>query len=84
MGPVAVGHRRRRSIPSTQPLVEPLSERELQVLRLLSTGKSNQEIADGLVLATGTVKRHLYNIYGKLNVSNRTQCAARARALGLL
>jgi LuxR family maltose regulon positive regulatory protein len=70
--------------PSAQPLIEPLSERELQVLRLLSAGKSNQEIADRLVLATGTVKRHLYNIYGKLNVSSRTQCAARARELGLL
>ena len=70
--------------PSTQPLIEPLSERELEVLRLLSEGKSNQAIANELVLATGTIKRHLYNIYGKLNVSSRTQCTARARELGLL
>ena len=67
-----------------QPLIEPLSERELEVLRLLSEGKSNQAIANELVLATGTVKRHLYNIFGKLNVSSRTQCTARARELGLL
>jgi len=70
--------------PVAQPLIEPLSERELQVLRLLSAGKSNQEIAEELVLATGTVKRHLYNIFGKLNVSSRMQCVARARELGLL
>jgi ATP/maltotriose-dependent transcriptional regulator MalT len=62
----------------------PLGERELEVLRLLSTGKSNREIADELVLASGTVKRHLYNIFGRLNVSSRTKCAARAGELGLL
>ena len=72
------------AISRTQPLIEPLSERELQVLHLLSAGKSNQEIAGELVLATGTIKRHLNNIFGKLNVSSRTQCAARARELGLL
>lgn len=67
-----------------QPLVEPLSERELQVLQLVASGRSNQEIADELVIAVGTVKRHVYNIFGKLNVQSRTQCAARARELGLL
>jgi LuxR family maltose regulon positive regulatory protein len=74
----------RTAPPSAQPLIEPLSERELEVLRLLSTGKSNREIADELVLAVGTIKRHLNNIFGKLNVSSRTQCVARARELGLL
>jgi LuxR family maltose regulon positive regulatory protein len=69
---------------SAQPLVEPLSERELQVLGLLSAGKSNREIADELVLATGTVKRHLYNIYGKLNVRSRLECVTRAQELHLL
>lgn len=67
-----------------QPLVESLSERELQVLRLVASGKSNQEIADELVIALGTVKRHVYNIFGKLNVRSRTQCTARARELMLL
>jgi len=70
--------------PPMQPLVEPLSERELEVLRLLAAGKSNREIADELVLATGTVKRHLYNVYGKLNVRSRLECVARAQELHLL
>ena len=67
-----------------QNLVEPLSDRELEVLRLLAAGKSNQEIADELVLAVGTVKKHVSNISGKLSAQNRTQCVARARELNLL
>lgn len=67
-----------------QPLIEPLSERELEVLRLLATGRSNDEIAAVLVLATGTVKRHLNNIFGKLSVQNRMQCVARAQELQLI
>jgi LuxR family maltose regulon positive regulatory protein len=70
--------------PATQPLIEPLSERELEVLQLLAAGKSNREIADELVLATGTVKKHLNKVYGKLQVKSRTQCVARARELHLL
>ncbi len=71
-------------VPNTQYLVEPLSDRELEVLRLLAAGKSNQEIADALILALGTVKKHLNNIFGKLGVESRTQCVARARVLNLL
>jgi LuxR family maltose regulon positive regulatory protein len=68
--------------PST--LVEALSERELQVLRLLAAGLSNREIAEQLYLAVGTVKKYTSNIYGKLGVHSRTQAVARARELGLL
>jgi LuxR family maltose regulon positive regulatory protein len=67
-----------------QPLIEPLSERELQVLRLVAAGKSNPEIAAELVLAVGTVKAHTSNIYGKLGVRSRTQAVARARELKLI
>jgi LuxR family maltose regulon positive regulatory protein len=67
-----------------QPLVEPLSERELEVLRLIADGLSNAEIAERLVIAQGTVKRHINNIYGKLSVQSRTQAIAHARELGLL
>jgi LuxR family maltose regulon positive regulatory protein len=67
-----------------QPLIDPLSARELELLRLVAAGKSNQQIADELFLATGTVKKHLNNIFGKLNVQNRTGCVARARELKLL
>jgi LuxR family maltose regulon positive regulatory protein len=65
-------------------LVEPLSERELEVLRLIADGLSNAEIADKLVIAQGTVKRHINNIYGKLGVQSRTQAVARGRELNLL
>ena len=67
-----------------QPLLDPLSERELEVLRLIIRGDSNQEIAQALVLSIDTVKRHVSNIFSKLRVNNRIQAAARVRALGLL
>jgi LuxR family maltose regulon positive regulatory protein len=65
-------------------LVEPLSERELEVLALLATGRSNQQIADELVVALDTVKKHVSHILAKLGVANRTQAVARARQLELL
>jgi LuxR family maltose regulon positive regulatory protein len=67
-----------------QPLVEPLSGRELEVLRWVAAGYSNKEIAQELIVAVSTVKRHISNIYGKLEAGSRTQAVARARALGLL
>ena len=70
--------------PVAQPLEEPLSERELEVLRLIAGGLSNRDIAQELVLATGTVKKHINNIFTKLNVRSRTQAAAQAKELGLL
>jgi len=69
---------------SSQPLIEPLSERELEVLRLICAGKSNQEIADELFIALDTVKRHANNIYGKLSVKRRAQAILEARRLGLV
>ena len=65
-------------------LIEPLSDRELEVLQLISEGLTNREIASRLFLSLNTVKAHSRNIYGKLEVHNRTEAAARARALGLL
>jgi LuxR family transcriptional regulator, maltose regulon positive regulatory protein len=64
--------------------VEPLSERELEILRRVAAGYSNQEIANDLVVAVTTVKKHISNIFGKLSVGNRTQAVAKARELGLL
>ncbi|MGH2369015.1 MAG: tetratricopeptide repeat protein, partial [Chloroflexota bacterium] len=70
--------------PPQQPLVEPLSERELEVLRLLAEGRSNPEIAQELIIAVGTVKTHVHNICGKLGASTRGRAVARARELSLL
>jgi LuxR family maltose regulon positive regulatory protein len=70
--------------PAGVELREPLSERELEVLVLLAVGKSNREIASELFVALSTVKTHIKNIYGKLDVRNRTQAVSRARELGLL
>jgi ATP/maltotriose-dependent transcriptional regulator MalT len=65
-------------------LAEPLSARELEVLRLLSDGRSNAEIARDMFVERSTVKTHLIHLYRKLGVSSRTQAIARARALRLL
>ena len=65
-------------------LIEPLSEREIEVLILLASGKTNREIANQLFIAPGTVKAHTSSIYRKLNVFNRTEAAAKARQLGIL
>jgi len=65
-------------------LVEPLSDRELEVLQLIAEGLTNREIASRLFLSLNTVKVHSRNIYGKLGVHNRTEAAAKARVLGIL
>lgn len=69
---------------ANQALVEPLSDRELEILRLVATGASNKEIAATLVIAEGTVKNHVTNILGKLGVRDRTQAALKVKELGLV
>jgi LuxR family maltose regulon positive regulatory protein len=69
---------------SPQPLQDPLTERERQVLLWLARGASNQEIAERLVITIDTVKRHVTHIYSKLEVTNRVQAVERGRTLGLL
>jgi LuxR family maltose regulon positive regulatory protein len=68
----------------TQPLVEPLTERELEILNLIAAGLSNKAIAETLFITVGTVKRHSMNIYGKLGVNSRTQATLKARELNLI
>lgn len=67
-----------------QTLSEPLSDREREVLLLVAEGLSNRQIAGQLVLSTGTIKRHISNISGKLGTHNRLQTVERARALHLI
>ena len=83
-------HSRRGRTPSRPPkavgagLVEPLTVREVEVLRLVAVGLRNQEIADQLVIGLPTVKRHIANAYGKLGAGHRTEAVARAHELGVL
>jgi DNA-binding NarL/FixJ family response regulator len=73
-------------VPSIQMdhLIEPLSEREVEILACIASGASNKEIANQLHIAEGTVKNHITHILGKLSVRDRTQAALKARELGLL
>jgi LuxR family maltose regulon positive regulatory protein len=71
-------------LPGVQPLIEPLTPREREVLQLIAIGRSNPEIAAQLVIAVTTVKTHVRNIYGKLQVTSRFQAVARARDLNLV
>lgn len=70
--------------PAQPQLPEPLTEQELNILALIVGGKTNQQIADELVVTLGTVKWHVHNILQKLGVNNRTQATIRAQELGLL
>jgi LuxR family maltose regulon positive regulatory protein len=74
----------RSTLERSNALAEPLTERELEILRLIAEGLSNQAIAERLVIAVSTVKRHINNLYGKLAVESRTQALVRARELQLL
>jgi len=74
----------RRAAAAPQGLAEPLTDRELEVLRLIAAGRSNQRIARDLFVAVDTVKKHVTHILGKLGAANRTEAAARARQLGLI
>ena len=73
-----------RAATSKVGLVDPLTERELEVLRLVAEGESNQDIARTLVVSLATVKTHINHIFGKLDAESRVQVVARARTLGLL
>ncbi len=70
--------------PDQAGLVEPLSERELEVLHLVAAGLSNRQIADQLIISPGTAKTHVHNICGKLGARNRTEAATRAKEIGLV
>jgi LuxR family maltose regulon positive regulatory protein len=73
-----------KKLTCVQSLIEPLSQRELEVLQSLATGLPNQAIADQLFVSLAAIKWHACNIYSKLQVNNRTQALTKARELGLL
>ena len=76
--------RAEKAVSPNNNLIEPLSQRELEVLRLIALGKTNLEIARELIVARGTIKAHAASIYRKLDVTNRTEAVARARQLSIL
>ena len=82
--PVPVPMAGRGAATAAQGLIEPLSARELEVLELLATGRATRQIADELVVALDTVKKHVSHILDKLGASNRTEAVTRARDLGLI
>jgi LuxR family maltose regulon positive regulatory protein len=79
-----MGEKYKITVAGQSSLVEPLSERELEVLRLVTAGLSNREIAAQLFISPGTAKTHIHNICGKLGVRNRTEAAMRAKELNLV
>jgi LuxR family maltose regulon positive regulatory protein len=83
-GPAGAVPQRIRAAAAPPGLAEPLTDREMEVLRLLAAGRSNQRIAHDLVVALDTVKKHVTHVLGKLGAVNRTEAVARARELGLI
>jgi LuxR family maltose regulon positive regulatory protein len=71
------------TVAANQSLIDPLTNRELEVLQLIADGLTNRQIGDKLVISTGTVKYYTSHIYRKLQVSNRTQAVASAREIGI-
>jgi LuxR family maltose regulon positive regulatory protein len=80
----ATKRRSDRTDEAVPGVIEPLTDREMQVLGLMAAGRSNQEIADELVVVLDTVKKHVGHIFDKLGAANRTQAVARARVMGLV
>jgi LuxR family maltose regulon positive regulatory protein len=80
----AMRHAAAMPAPAVQPLIEPLTRRELEVLQLIEAGRSNRAIAGELVISVATLKRHISNIYSKLGVGSRTQALAAGRELRLI
>jgi LuxR family maltose regulon positive regulatory protein len=78
-----MGHEQKAPSPGTG-LIEPLTDRELEVLRFIAAGSRNREIADQLVVTVETVKKHVSHIFDKLGAANRTEAVARARELSLI
>jgi len=78
-----IPHPLKSEIPQSE-IIEPLSERELEVLRLLGSNLSSVEMADVLVISANTVRSHIKSIYGKLNVHHRDAALERAKELGLM
>jgi ATP/maltotriose-dependent transcriptional regulator MalT len=83
-GPSALFEPGPEEVGAPKPLDEPLSERELEVLTLLASGRTNAEIAKDLFVAVGTVKSHVNSIYRKLDAANRAEAVTRAREMRLL
>jgi ATP/maltotriose-dependent transcriptional regulator MalT len=83
-GPSALSEPGPEEVGAPKPLDEPLSERELEVLTLLASGRTNAEIAKDLFVAVGTVKSHVNSIYRKLDAANRAEAVTQAREMRLL
>jgi len=80
----SAGDSHRPSASGDASYPDPLSDREIEVLRLIAQGRSNKEIAETLVIAEGTAKNHVSNILSELNARDRAQAVARGQELGLL
>jgi LuxR family maltose regulon positive regulatory protein len=82
--PIEAASRDAVSAPSHQPLVEPLTDREVQILRLLTTHLTSTEIAEELYLSVNTVRTHIKHVYQKLDAHSRAEAVAQGQALDLI